>query len=40
MIPHLITPFQAWVANLYWGRHWTELSAEQVQEALDWYYRR
>lgn len=38
MIPHVITEWQATIAEFYWGRHWTFLSAEQVQEALDWWY--
>jgi hypothetical protein len=38
VIPHLITQRQAQIAFLYWGQSWTELSAEQVQEALDWWY--
>lgn len=40
MIPHIITPLQAEIAELYWGVHWTSLSASQVQEALDWWYER
>jgi hypothetical protein len=38
MIPHVITPQQAEIARIYWGKDWTYLSAEQVQEALDWWY--
>ncbi len=38
MIPHIITPLQAEIAELYWGRPWSFLSASQVQEALDWWY--
>jgi hypothetical protein len=40
MNPVVITPFQAWVAEVYWGRHWTYLSGAQVQHALDWYFGR
>jgi hypothetical protein len=39
VIPAIITPFQAAVAELYWGRSWTFLSAAQVQEALDWWFK-
>jgi hypothetical protein len=38
MIPYIITPFQARIAELYWGKDWTHLSVFQVQEALDWWY--
>ena len=40
MIPYAITTFQARVAEFYWGCSWTELSAYQVQEALDWWFGR
>ena len=40
MIPCVITPFQARIAEAYWGCSWTFLSGDQVQEALDWYYGR
>lgn len=35
MIPYAITPSQAAIAESYWGKSWTFLSADQVQEALD-----
>lgn len=38
MIPYVITQTQAWIALIYWGRSWTDLSAAEVQEALDWWY--
>lgn len=38
MIPAVITPHQARIAEAYWGTSWTFLCAEQVQEALDWFY--
>ena len=38
MVPYAITITQARIAEYYWQRSWTYLSAEQVQEALDWYY--
>lgn len=38
MIPHVITPYQARIAEAYWGTSWTNLSADQVQDALDWFY--
>ena len=37
MIPHVITKHQAAIAEFYWSKSWTSLSAEQVQEALDWW---
>lgn len=37
MIPMIITPLQAWIAELYWGKSWTCLTGIQVQEALDWW---
>lgn len=40
MIPHVITPHQARIAEAYWGTSWTFLNASQVQEALDWHYYR
>lgn len=38
MIPVVISPLQAWIAEVYWGRSWVFLSASQIQEALDWWY--
>lgn len=38
MIPCIITPFQAAIAEVYWGKSWTYLNGEQVQEALDWWF--
>lgn len=40
MIPHIITQEQARIARIYWGQDWTYLTADQVQEALDWWYER
>lgn len=40
MVPTIITPFQARIAEYYWGVSWTFLNGEQVQEALDWYFGR
>jgi hypothetical protein len=37
MIPMAITREQATIAEFYWGKSWTFLSADQVQEALDWW---
>ena len=37
MIPHVITQEAVVIAEFYWGRSWTELSAEQVEKALDWW---
>lgn len=39
MIPYSITRMQADIAYIYWGIDWTYLSASEVQEALDWWYR-
>jgi len=37
MIPHIISEEQRVVAEFFWNESWVSLSAEQVQEALDWW---
>jgi len=37
MIPAIVTDEQRVIAEFYWGKSWTFLSADQVQEALDWW---
>ena len=37
MIPHVITSTQVVIAEFYWNGSWTNLSAAEVQEALDWW---
>ena len=38
MIPYVVTDRQVVIAEFYWNASWTNLSADQVQEALDWWY--
>jgi hypothetical protein len=37
MIPVVVTVGQYQIANIYWN-YPTVLTAEMVQEALDWFY--
>lgn len=37
MVPMVISEEARIIAEWYWGRSWTELSAAHVEEALAWW---